>query len=65
MEQYFQSHVHRKVKAKGAAGSGKGKEGESQGAAEKYLWHQREEIVMSTKGNHGYELQGITPCQHS
>ena len=26
---------------------------------EKYLRHQGEEVVMSTKGNHGYEFQGI------
>ena len=31
----------------------------SKEAAEKYLRHQGEEVVMSTKGNHGYELQGI------
>lgn len=31
----------------------------SKEAAEKYLRHQGEEVVMSTKGNHGYEFQGI------
>ena len=31
----------------------------SKEAAEKYLLHQGEEVVMSTKGNHGYEFQGI------
>lgn len=43
-------------------GGGCGGEGEvraSKEAAEKYLWHQGEEVVMSTKGNHGYEFQGI------
>lgn len=33
--------------------------GASKEAAEKYLWHQEEEIVLSTKRNHGYEFQGI------
>ena len=33
--------------------------GASKEAAEKSLWPQGEEAVMSTKGNHGYEFQGI------
>lgn len=52
----FQSHINRKVNSKGG---GERRWGASKGAAEKCLWHQREESVMSTKGNHGYEFQGI------
>lgn len=40
-------------------GRGSGGRRTSKEAAEKYLRHQGEEVVMSTEGNHGYEFQGI------
>lgn len=43
----------------GAGGGQVGRRGVSKEAAEKYLWHWREEPAMSTEGNHDYEFQGI------
>lgn len=59
MEKYFLSHVNQKVNSVGVEGP-KGAVGTSKEAAEKYLWHQGEQTMMSMKGNHGYEFQGIT-----
>jgi hypothetical protein len=55
MEKFFQSEAKQKVSSTG----GRVGAGNSKQAAEKYLWHQGEEVVISTKGNHGYGFQGI------